>query len=55
MPRKHYDVFKHRVRKKLPKKVRYATVCRKCKKTNIISEKCLTCKIDFALYWGKAW
>ena len=55
MPRKHYDVFKHSVRTKLPKKIRYATVCRKCRKSTRISDKCITCQIDFANYWGQAW
>ena len=52
MPRKHYDIFKHKVRTKLPKKIRYATVCRKCK-TETISNRCFTCRIDEALLWTK--
>ena len=52
MPRQHYDIFKHKVRTKLPKKIRYATVCRRCK-TEIISKRCLTCKIDEAMLWTK--
>jgi len=53
MPRKHYDVFKHKVRTKLPKRIRYATVCRGCKKAKTISQLCLTCKIEQAKYWAK--
>lgn len=53
MPRQHYDIFKHKVRNKLPKKIRYATVCRKCKKQPIINERCFTCQIDEALLWTK--
>jgi|11BtaG_2_1085332.scaffolds.fasta_scaffold00713_6 hypothetical protein len=53
MPSKHYDIFKHRVRTKLPKQIRFATVCRKCKKANKISDLCLTCKIDQAKNWAK--
>ena len=52
MPRKHYDVFKHKVRTKLPKRIRYATVCRRCRKVSVI-DKCLTCKIDEAMLWTK--
>lgn len=48
----HYDIFKHKVRKKLPKKIRYATVCRKCTVATV-SNKCLTCKIDEAMLWTK--
>ncbi len=55
MPRHHYEVFKHTVRKKLPKRIRYATVCRKCKKAVSQREKCMTCQTEFALYWGQAW
>jgi len=54
MPRRHYDVFKHKVRTKLPKRIRYATVCRKCKKVRV-TQQCLTCQIDAALAWGQAW
>lgn len=54
MPRKHYDVFKHRVRRKMPKRIRYATVCRGCGKGNQ-ADKCFTCKIDFALWFGRAY
>ena len=53
MPRQHYDIFKHTVRTKLPKKIRYATVCRKCKKNH--ADKCWTCKIEFAQAWGRAY
>lgn len=53
MPRQHYDIFKHKVRTKLPKKIRYATVCRRCKKQSIVSERCFTCRIDEALLWKK--
>jgi len=53
MPRKHYDVFKHKVRTNLPKRIRYATVCRKCKRTERVSDLCLTCKIEQALKWSR--
>ena len=53
MPRQHYDIFKHKVRTKLPKKIRYATVCRRCKKSSRISDLCLTCKIEQAEHWAK--
>ena len=53
MPRQHYDVFKHKVRTKLPKKIRYATVCRKCRKTDKIIDLCFTCQIDQAKLWTK--
>jgi len=55
MPSKHYDVFKHRVRQKMPKRIRYATVCRRCKKATTQSDRCLTCQIDFATWWGRAY
>ena len=50
-----YDKFKMKVRNALPDSIRYRTVCRKCKKARIQSEKCLSCQIDFALDWGQAW
>lgn len=52
MPRQHYDIFKHKVRTKLPKKIRYATVCKRCKK-EAINNRCFTCKIDEAMLWTK--
>ena len=52
MPSKHYDVFKHRVRQKLPKKIRYATVCRKCKKETL-ADRCFTCIVEEAMRWTK--
>lgn len=52
MPRQHYDVFKHKVRTKLPKKIRFATVCRKCR-TPKISDRCFTCITDEAKLWTK--
>jgi len=52
MPRQHYDIFKHKVRTKLPKKIRYATVCKRCKKETI-NKRCFTCKIDEAMLWTK--
>ena len=50
-----YSKFKHKVRTNLPDSVRYRTVCRKCKKSSRINDKCLTCKIQRALEWGRAW
>lgn len=52
MPRQHYDIFKHKVRTKLPKKIRYATVCRRCRKEKI-ANRCLTCQIEEAMLWTK--
>lgn len=54
MINKHYVIFKHRVRMKLPKSLRFATVCRKCRK-EVVSKKCFTCKIEGAIEWGRAW
>jgi len=50
-----YDKFKHKVRTNLPDSVRYKTVCRKCRKSPRINDKCLTCKIERAVEWGQAW
>ena len=49
---KRYGKFKHKVRNKLPDRIRYATVCRKCN-TPIISDRCFTCKLDQAKGWSK--
>ena len=48
-----YLTFKHKVRTKLPNKIRYATVCRKCKKAQSILAKCFTCKVDQTVDWSK--
>jgi|8_EtaG_2_1085327.scaffolds.fasta_scaffold00852_6 hypothetical protein len=48
-----YLVFKHKVRMKMPKFIRFKTVCRKCIKTTRTTEKCLTCKIDGASGWTR--
>jgi len=47
-----YSMLKHKVRKKLPDRVRYATVCRKCTIV-ILSDRCFTCKIEQARSWTK--
>jgi len=52
---RRYGVFKHQVRTRLPKRIRYATVCRKCKRAVKQSDKCITCQTEFAIYWGQAW
>ncbi len=45
--------FKMKVRKRLPRKIRNATVCRKCVNTCVISDKCISCQIEQAVNWGK--
>ena len=47
-----YIRFKHKLRQRLPEKIRFATVCRKCKTANVI-KKCTTCKIEEAFLWSK--
>jgi len=49
----NYLTFKHRVRQRLPNKIRFATVCRKCSKALTTQDLCLTCKIDQASKWPK--
>jgi len=52
----HYPRFKHKVRKILPDSIRFRTVCRKCRALPTPHEKkCVTCLIEHALSWGKAW
>lgn len=48
-----YEVFKHRVRAKLPNKIRFATVCKRCSETTNITERCWTCKLDEAKKWDR--
>jgi len=45
--------FKMGVRKRLPKRIRNATVCRKCVNTHVISDKCISCQLDQAVNWGR--
>jgi len=47
-----YIRFKHKLRQRLPEKIRYATVCRKCK-TPVVTKRCDTCKIEQAVWWSK--
>lgn len=47
--------FKMGVRKRMPRKLRNATVCRACVRTTNISDKCLSCKIENAINWGRAY
>ena len=45
--------FKMGVRKRLPKRILNATVCRKCVNTHVISDKCISCQIEQAKNWGR--
>jgi len=45
--------FKMGVRKRLPKKIRYATVCRKCRQSSSIRDRCISCQIEQAVSWGR--
>ena len=45
--------FKMVVRKKMPRRLRFATVCRKCRKSSTIKGQCISCQIEQALQWGR--
>ena len=48
----NYYALKHRVKMKIPLKIRLATICRRCNPKKI-QNMCLTCKIEQARHWTK--